>query len=190
VLSSLMGCPPVCVLCLLVDAVVSLLDPNTSSFTGGGQLGTGFGLEGFKNMEGIVQIFTPSPSRILGDEAQVDTGKGKLNNGTSYGTVARRESSIRLLDDQSTSVDLVLKPHRVLVTRSLPFTGRSDLPFLGSLPGGSHSVSLQDMYLNHAAAKSGVSLPTILEGTPLESSALNMKLDPRYFFGLDSIEHE
>jgi hypothetical protein len=33
-------------------------------------------------------------------------------------------------------------------------------------------------------------LPTILEGKPLEFSDLNLKLDPREFFGLDSIEHE
>jgi hypothetical protein len=141
-------------------------------------------------MEGIVEIVTPSPSRILGDEAQVDTGKGKLNNGTSDRTVARRELLSRLLDDQSTSVDLVLKPHRVLVTRSLPFTGNSDLPFSLSSTGGSHYVSRQDLYLSRAADKSGASLPTILEGTPLESSALNMKLYPRELFGLDSIEHE
>jgi hypothetical protein len=34
-LSTLMGIPPVCVLLLLADAVVPLLDPKTSSFTGG-----------------------------------------------------------------------------------------------------------------------------------------------------------
>jgi hypothetical protein len=38
-------------------------------------------------------------------------------------------------------------------------------------------VSRQDLYLNRDIAKSGVLLPTILEGTPLESSA--------EFFGLD-----
>jgi hypothetical protein len=151
-------------------------------------------------MEEIVEMLTPSPSRIqmvtppivLGDEYQVDTGKGKLNNGTSDETVARRELSSRLLDDRSTSVDLALKPHRVLVTRSLPFSGRSlsGLPFSGGSPGGSHSLSRPDLYLNRSAAKSGVLLPTILEGTPLESSAMNMKLEPREFFVLDSIEHE
>jgi hypothetical protein len=51
-------------------------------------------------------------------------------------------------------------------------------------------MSRQDLYLNCAAAKSGVLLPTILEGTPLESSSVKIKLDPREFFGLDSIEHE
>jgi hypothetical protein len=51
-------------------------------------------------------------------------------------------------------------------------------------------VSRQDLNLNRSAAKSGILLPTILEGTPLESSAVNMKLEPREFFGLDSIEHE
>jgi hypothetical protein len=139
-LSTLLGRPPVCVLRLLADAVVSLLDPKTPSFRGGGcQLGTGFGLEGSKNMGGIFEMVTPSPSRIqmvtppivLGDEAQVDTGKWKLNNGTSDETAARRELSSRLLDDRSTYVDLVLKSHRVLVTRILPFLGRSlsGLPF-------------------------------------------------------------
>jgi hypothetical protein len=105
-----------------------------------------------------------TPPIVIGDEAQVDTGKGKLHNGTSDETVAR----------------------------SLSFLGRSlsGLPFSGSSPGGSHSVSRQDLYLNRAAAKSGVLLPTILEGTPLEPSAVNMKLDPRELFGLDSIEHE
>jgi hypothetical protein len=40
-LSTLLGRHPVCVLRLLEDAVVSLLDPKTPSFTGGGgQLGT------------------------------------------------------------------------------------------------------------------------------------------------------
>jgi hypothetical protein len=33
---TLLGLPPVCVLRLLADAVVSLLDPKTPSFTGGG----------------------------------------------------------------------------------------------------------------------------------------------------------
>jgi hypothetical protein len=126
----------------------------------------------------------------LGDEAQIDTGKGKLNNGISGGTVATRELSGRMLVDQSNYVDFVLKPHPVLVTRSLPFTGRSDLPFSVSSPGGSHSVSRQDLYLNRSAAKSGVFLPTILAVIPMESSAFNMKLDPREFFGLDYNEHE
>jgi hypothetical protein len=110
-LSTLLGRSPVCVLSLLADAVVSLLDPKTPSFTGGGQLGTGFGLEGSKNMEGIVEMVSPSlgdEARVdtgkgklnLGDEAHIDTGTGKLNNGTSGGTVARRELSGRLLDDQ------------------------------------------------------------------------------------------
>jgi hypothetical protein len=51
-------------------------------------------------------------------------------------------------------------------------------------------VSRQDPYLNRSAAKSGVLLPTILEGTPLESSSVNMKLDPREFFGVDAIERD
>jgi hypothetical protein len=57
-------------------------------------------------------MVTPSQSRVevvtppmmstidLCDEAQVDTGKGKLNNGTSYGTALRREFSSRILDDR------------------------------------------------------------------------------------------
>jgi hypothetical protein len=89
-------------------------------------------------MEGIVEMVTPSPSRVemitppidLCDEAQVDTGRGKLNNGTSDGNVVRRELSIRLFDDQSTSVDLVSKPTRVLVTRSLPFSGSTPSKWL------------------------------------------------------------
>jgi hypothetical protein len=91
---------------------------------GFGQLGTEFGLEGSNNMEGIVEMVTPSPYRVEMvtppiypfDEAQVDTGKGKFNNGTSDGTVVRREL---------TSVDLVSTPHRLLATRSLPFSGSS-----------------------------------------------------------------
>jgi hypothetical protein len=131
-------------------------------------------------------MVTPSPSLIqmvtppiiIGDEDQVDTGKGKLNNSTSDETVARKELLNRLLDNRSTSVDLVLKPHRVLVTRRLTFLVRSlsGLPLSGSSPGGSHSVSRQDLYLNRSAAKSGVLLPTILEGTPMESSSVDVKL--------------
>jgi hypothetical protein len=172
-LSTLLGRPPVFVLHLLADAVVSLLDLKNPDFTGGGQLGTEFGLEASKNMEGIVEIVTSSPSLILGDEdqvdtgkgklgdeTQVDTGKGKLNDGTSDGTVAKRESSSRMLDVRSASVDLVLKPHWALVY---------DLPFSGSSPGGLHSVSRRDLYLDSATAESGVSLRTILEGTPTEA---------------------
>jgi hypothetical protein len=132
----------------------------------------------------LVEMFTPPTMSTIDlcDEDQVDTGKGKLNNGTSDGTVLRREFSSRLLDDRSTSVYLVSKPQRVLVTGSLPFWGSS--------PGGWDSVSRQDMYLNSSAAKSGVLLPTILEGTPLEFSDLNLELEPREFFGLDSMENE
>jgi hypothetical protein len=116
-LSTLLGPPPVFVLRLLVDSLVPLWDTKTPSFRGGAQLGTEFGLDGSKNMKGIVEIVTPSPSLVenftpspsidicdeaqvdtpslmstidLCDEAQVDTGKGNLNNGTSDGTVARR----------------------------------------------------------------------------------------------------
>jgi hypothetical protein len=114
-LSTLLGRPPDCVLHLLADAVVPLLDPKTPSFTGGGgQLGTKFGLEGSKNMEGV-------PIDLC-DKAQVDTRKGKLYNVTSDETIVGRKLSSRLLDDRSTSVYLVSKPHRVLVTRSLPFS--------------------------------------------------------------------
>jgi hypothetical protein len=94
----------------------------------------------------------------------------------------RREVLIRLLDDRSASVDLVLQPHRLLVTGSLPFSGSS--------LGGLHSVSCQDLYLNRSAVKSGLLLSTISKGTTLEFSDLKLKLESREFFGLDSIEHE
>jgi hypothetical protein len=129
----------------------------------------------------------------LCDEAHGDTGKGKLNNGTPSKTVVRRELSSRLLDHRfRNSVDLVSKHHGVLVTRSLPFSrgSFSGLPFSRSSLGGSHSVSRQDLYLNRSAARSGVLLPTILEGTSLEFSEWNLKLEPREFFDLDSIEHD
>jgi hypothetical protein len=51
-------------------------------------------------------------------------------------------------------------------------------------------VSHHDLYLNHSAVKSGVFLPTILEGAPLEFSDLKLNLESRYFFGLYSIEHD
>jgi hypothetical protein len=105
-----------------------------------------------------------------------------LNDGTSGEILVRRELLIRLLDDRSDVVDLVSKSQGVLVTGSLPF--------LGSLPGGSHSVSHHDLYLNRSAVKPGVSLPTLFEGTPLEVSDLKFNLDARELFGLDSSEHE
>jgi hypothetical protein len=51
-------------------------------------------------------------------------------------------------------------------------------------------VSPQYLYLNRSATKSGVLLPTILEGTPLEFSDLNLKFESREFFGLESTERE
>jgi hypothetical protein len=80
----------------------------------------------------------------------------------------------------------------VLVTSSLPFLGSSlsSLQFSGGSPGGLHSVSRRDLYLNRSTAKSGVVLPTILEGTPLEFPDMNLKLETRVFFGLDSLENE
>jgi hypothetical protein len=97
----------------------------------------------------LVEMVTPSQSINLCDDAQVytpslmstidlcDEAHGKLNNGTSDGTVVRRELSIPLLDDRSTSVDLVLTHHRVLVTGSLPFSGSS---LSGLLFGAVHPV--------------------------------------------------
>jgi hypothetical protein len=174
---TLNGRPPVCVLLLLADVLVPLWDPKTPGFRGG-ELGTEFGLKGSKITEGIVEMVIPSPSLttkpssaldLCGiDEDRVSTGKEKLNDGTSGGIVARRGFSSRLLEDQSASVDFLLKTHRVLVTGSLPF--------LGSSLGGSHSVSRQDLYLNSSAVKSDVLLPTILEGTPLDFSDLKLKL--------------
>jgi hypothetical protein len=51
-------------------------------------------------------------------------------------------------------------------------------------------VSRQDLYLNRSTVKSGLLLPTIFEGTPLDFSDLNLKLEPRQFFGSESIECE
>jgi hypothetical protein len=55
------GCPPVCVMRLLLHALVPLLDPKTPGFTGGGQLETEYGLEESNMIEGIIEMSTPSP---------------------------------------------------------------------------------------------------------------------------------
>jgi hypothetical protein len=88
-------------------------------------------------------------ARICVDETREVTVGGKLNDGISGEVAVRRGVSSRLLDDRSTLVDLVSKPHLAC------------LPFSGSSLDGSHSVLDHALYLKSSVMDPGVSLPTI-----------------------------